>query len=249
MSSTLVRLADVIPFSWVDGPGNRFVVFTQGCTFDCIACHNPSTIPRCTSATAPRRATVRDLLREIREAAPYLSGVTVSGGEATLQPRFVRTLFWAIKDDPELAHLTTFVDSNGDCPLRVWDSLRRVMDGAMLDLTALDPQVHRVLTGRPNDQVLASIRHLSALQRLYEVRLLIVPGYNDEPRQLRATGLWLHDVDPHVRTRLLAFSPHGVRPAFRAIPEPTADSMDELAHVLRFAGLTDVEVVARACSR
>ena len=38
-------LADVVPFSWVDGPGNRFVVFFQGCNFDCLACHNPHTIP------------------------------------------------------------------------------------------------------------------------------------------------------------------------------------------------------------
>ena len=44
-SSTPARLADVVPFSWVDGPGNRFVVFLQGCPFDCLACHNPETIP------------------------------------------------------------------------------------------------------------------------------------------------------------------------------------------------------------
>ena len=39
------RLADIITFSSVDGPGNRFVIFLQGCNFDCISCHNPHTIP------------------------------------------------------------------------------------------------------------------------------------------------------------------------------------------------------------
>lgn len=241
--STLGLLADVIPFSWVDGPGNRFVVFTQGCTFDCIACHNPSTIVQCTSASAPRRATVRELLAQIREVAPYLTGVTVSGGECTLQPRFLRALFWSIKADQELAHLTTLVDSNGDAPLRVWDGLRRVMDGAMIDLKAIDQDVHRVLTGKANDQVLASIRHLSAMGRLEEVRLLIVPGYNDEPAMLERTGRWLHDVDPGMRVRLIPFRAHGVRPAFRTIPEPTFEQMAELAGVLGGAGLRRVEVL------
>ena len=40
---TRAYVADTIAFSDVDGPGNRFVVFLQGCNFDCIACHNQRT--------------------------------------------------------------------------------------------------------------------------------------------------------------------------------------------------------------
>ena len=47
MSSTRGLVTDTIAFSSVDGPGNRFVVFLQGCNFDCIACHNPYTINVC----------------------------------------------------------------------------------------------------------------------------------------------------------------------------------------------------------
>lgn len=39
----------VIPFSAVDGPGNRTAVFFQGCNFDCKYCHNPETIHICNS--------------------------------------------------------------------------------------------------------------------------------------------------------------------------------------------------------
>ena len=74
--------------------------------------------------------------------APFLSGVTVSGGEATLQAAFVRAFFERVGADPELGRLTRFVDSNGMAAAAVWDQLLPVTDGVMLDLKALDPHVH-----------------------------------------------------------------------------------------------------------
>ena len=37
----------IIPFSNVDGPGNRTSIFFQGCPFNCLFCHNPETIHMC----------------------------------------------------------------------------------------------------------------------------------------------------------------------------------------------------------
>lgn len=37
----------IIPFSSVDGPGNRTAVFFQGCNIDCKYCHNPETRKIC----------------------------------------------------------------------------------------------------------------------------------------------------------------------------------------------------------
>ena len=42
----------IIPFSNVDGPGNRTSIFFQGCTFNCLFCHNPETIHLCSHCGA-----------------------------------------------------------------------------------------------------------------------------------------------------------------------------------------------------
>jgi pyruvate formate lyase activating enzyme len=241
MSSTLVRLADVVPFSWVDGPGNRFVVFAQGCPFDCLACHNPETIPPC--GEPARTATVDELLTQIRLAEPYLAGVTVSGGEATAQWRFVRDLFTAIRKDPLLRRLTTYVDTNGHALPRVWDELLPVTDGFMVDLKALDPDVHRTLTGRGNELVLDSIRLLHARHRLAEVRLLLVPGFNDSAEQLVRTAAWLADLDTELRVVVLGFRRHGVRQEWADIPEAGSEILGRARDALERAGLHDIVTV------
>lgn len=37
----------IIPFSSVDGPGNRTAIFLQGCNINCKYCHNPETRRLC----------------------------------------------------------------------------------------------------------------------------------------------------------------------------------------------------------
>lgn len=235
------RLADVIPFSWVDGPGNRFVAFLQGCSFDCLACHNPETIPpRCAET---RDVSVAELIEEIRPTAPYLTGVTVSGGEATGQWRFVRELFLDLRHDHELGRLTRFVDTNGHALPRVWDELLPVSDGFMVDLKALDPAVHRRLTGRGNDLVLDSIRHLHAAGRLHEVRLLLVPGINDSLDQLARTADWLAALDPQLRVVVIGFRRHGVRPEHQHLVEATPELLLSAREALADRGLRELVTV------
>jgi len=234
-------VADVVRFSWVDGPGNRFVVFLQGCNLNCLACHNPHTIPGATSRA--RVVEVSDLVDEVRPLAAFLSGVTVSGGEATNQASFVEELFAALGADGGLPHLSRFIDSNGFTTPQVWRSLLPVTDGVMLDLKALDPATHRYLTGEDNVQVVRSIRQLAESGKLYEVRLLLIPGINDDPAALSATAHWLLAVDPEMRVKVIGFRRHGVRASARHWPEPDQRKLDQYGTQLTELGVRHLEVV------
>ena len=75
-----LQLAGVIRESIVDGPGIRFVVFTQGCPHRCPGCHNPATH----DPAGGYAGDTETLLREFRKN-PLLAGVTLSGGEPFLQ--------------------------------------------------------------------------------------------------------------------------------------------------------------------
>jgi pyruvate formate lyase activating enzyme len=233
---TQALVADLVDTSCVDGPGNRFVVFLQGCTFNCLACHNPHTIATRPSAST-RWMDLADLQADIASKAPFLSGVTVSGGEPTLQWAAVHELFERLAADPGTAGLTRLVDSNGDADADVWAVLATSMHGAMIDLKAFDPDVHHLLTGRPNTRVLATIRQLAALDRLAEVRLLIVPGVNDTIDQLAATASWLAALDPTPPTVVQGFRHAGTRAVARRFREATAADLTDAESVLVELGL------------
>lgn len=71
-----LRIARVVERSTVNGPGERFVIWVQGCALRCPGCWNPHTWPRRGGDLAPADALV-DRMR----AAPGLEGVTFTGGE------------------------------------------------------------------------------------------------------------------------------------------------------------------------
>lgn len=278
----------VLPFSCVDGPGNRLVLFLQGCNFSCPGCHNPHTIRLCDDcgdclAVCPsgalamsegkvhwqealctdcdacleacplhatpktRQMSVAEVLALLRRYGPLLTGVTVSGGEATTQLPFVIALFTAIKGAPDLAHLDCLLDSNGSLAEAGWQRLLPVLDGAMIDLKGWRDSVHHKLTGYGRERVLASLQLLAQAGKLAEVRLLLVPGRSDF---LDATGAleealttFLLSLGP-VPIRLNGFRHHGVRGEALSWPEAGSADLTVLANALKAKGFGSVMLPA-----
>ena len=187
-----------------------------------------------------RLATVGDLVAEIGEVAPFISGITVSGGEPTTQFEGLLALLAAIKSDAALSRLTTLVDSNGTLPVAKWERLLPHLDGAMLDLKAGSDGLHRILTGHPVEAVRASIEFLAAQRRLAEVRLLVVEGVTDTDSELAAWAGFIRSVDPDLPVRLMAFRHTGTRERARHWPETSAAALTRVRDHLMTLGLTAV---------
>lgn len=82
LDSTTIRIAGAIQESIVDGPGIRYVIFTQGCPFRCKGCHNPQSQPLNGGMDVSLR-----LLYDEFFSNPLVTGVTFSGGEPFIQSR------------------------------------------------------------------------------------------------------------------------------------------------------------------
>ena len=88
----VLRLAGVVSESIVDGPGIRFVIFTQGCPHACPGCQNPQTHDFAGGADV----SLDELLGQAL-ANPFVKGVTFSGGEPFCQAAALLPLALALK--------------------------------------------------------------------------------------------------------------------------------------------------------
>jgi len=228
----------ILPFSSVDGPGNRTGIFMQGCNFNCAYCHNPETI-EIGHSEVTLSMTVEEVINEIIKTKSFISGVTVSGGECTLQHEFLTALFKEVKK----MDLTTFVDTNASIPFCELPELVRVMDMAMVDVKAYDSKQHKILTSKDNDIVLKNVRYLAEINKLYEVRTVIVPGVLDNSNTVDKTSKLIASLNPEIRYKLIKYRAIGVRTEMIKSYTPSVKMMNELMDIAKGNGCRNVVLV------
>lgn len=278
MSDALVNR--ILPFSSVDGPGNRTVIFLQGCNYNCLYCHNPETINKCTdcrlclsacpvgalgskdfkitwdpescvrcdaclsacrSKSSPKGIymTVEEVMKDIKKVRPFISGITVSGGECTLQKDFLVELFNTVHG----SGLTAFADTNGSLDFSLEPELTAAMDMAMLDIKSYDEEEHIMLTGMSNTTVLNNAEYLAKINKLYEVRTVIVPELLNNHRNVMEISRLISRLDPSIRYKLIGFRPVGVIGEMKSTPVPSEAMMEELKTLAEKNGCREVVLV------
>ena len=152
-----------------------------------------------------REVTVEDVMVQVRKDAPFYKtsggGVTVSGGE----PLFQREFITALLRQCQAEGFHTVLDTSGHVP---WESLTAAAEHADLvlyDLKHIDNAAHEKYTGAYNDLILDNLRRLSCLGTDIEIRMPIIPGLNDSPRDIDAAGEFISGLENVVAVRLLAY--------------------------------------------
>jgi pyruvate formate lyase activating enzyme len=196
----------------VDGPGIRYIVFTQGCLLRCQFCHNADTW----EINSGKQMSVSEIINDLRTYLPFIQpsggGITVSGGEPLLQLPFLIALF---KECKKLGIHTT-IDSSGGCystsPL-FQEQLKELMnytDLILLDIKHINRKKHIKLTGLPNDHILDFAHYLSERNIPVWIRHVLVPGVTDDPEDLAEMGEFIGTLSNVRKVEILPYHMLGV---------------------------------------
>ena len=175
------KIHSIETFGTVDGPGIRYVIFLQGCHLRCKYCHNRDTWD--TTVGTPKK--VSELVQDIQKYSDYIKfskgGVTVTGGEPLLQPKFLIALFTELK---KLGYHTA-LDTSGMFPLT--PEVKQVLsltDLVLLDIKHIDDEKCKDLVGFSNKLELEFANYLSENGIKMWIRQVIIPGITDDENDL-----------------------------------------------------------------
>jgi pyruvate formate lyase activating enzyme len=199
-------------FGTVDGPGIRYIIFTQGCLLRCQFCHNADTWEIGTG----KQMSVEEIINDLNSYLPFIEssggGITVSGGEPLLQIPFLIELF---KECKKLGIHTT-IDSSGGCysssPLfqEQLSELLKYTDLILLDLKHINRKKHIQLTGMANDHIIEFARLLSERQIPVWIRHVLVPTITDDEQDLNELGDFIGTLNNVKKLEILPYHKLGV---------------------------------------
>ena len=181
-----------------DGPGIRTTVFFKGCPLACIWCQNPEG-----KAAHPETDnhgkqigtwyTVDELMYRLLQDKPFFTstggGVTLSGGEATLQMDFASQLLQALKREG----IHTAIETSGFFDYAHFkDKLLPWLDLIYYDIKLIDDEASKQYCGHSNQRILDNFcRLLTDVHIPIIPRIPLIPGITTTEENLRGIAAFL----------------------------------------------------------
>jgi len=185
-------------------PGSDALTFGMlGCDYHCGYCQNwvTSQMLRDPDAVAPPRETSPKELVElaVRHGAPVVAS---SYNEPLITSEWAVDVF----KEAKARGLRCAYISNGNGTPQVLDFIRPHVDAYKVDLKTFDPKNYRQLGG-VMENVTDTIRMLKQRGFWVEIVTLVVPGFSDDPDDLKRMADFLASVDPLMPWHMTAFHP------------------------------------------
>lgn len=185
----------------VDGPGIRFVIFTQGCPLRCLYCHNPD----CRHIEDGKTVSVDELISDILKYKSYFQfsggGVTVSGGEPLMQPKFVQEIFKRCRQ----LGIHTALDTSGYVNLEIAKSVLEYTDLVLLDIKSFDPTIYQKVTSVSLEPTLNLARYLNEIHKPTWIRFVLVPDLTDPVDNVTGLAKFIASFDNVEKVEILPF--------------------------------------------
>ena len=134
-------------------------------------------------------------------------GITISGGEPLTKPDFcIELIEMCVKED-----IHTAIETCGYASL---DSVKQVfekLDLVFMDLKAMNPELHKKLTGCSNELILENIQYAyHNMKKNMVIRIPIVPGLNDGEENILDSALFIRDkLSAEMHVQLLPYHAMG----------------------------------------
>ncbi len=110
--------------------------------------------------------------------------VTVSGGEAMLQPQLVYELFEKCRQ----AGIHTCIETSGFAAESAFKQVLPLTDYILFDLKLMNPDKHLKYTGKPNNLVLSNAKLIAGTRIELLFRMPLIPGINDDWQNIKDTA-------------------------------------------------------------
>ncbi|MBU7015021.1 MAG: radical SAM protein [Theionarchaea archaeon] len=214
-------------------PPASFDAFMEGCNFTCLGCQNYAIsmlqergeyIPPVEWAELGTAALHSAQGRRIGADRLFFTG-----GEPTC------SLPW-VEAAAESVNTKVNFDTNGFMTEQSLERILSFSDSITFDIKAFTPEVHQALTGAPVAPVLRNAKYLveRALEKVYEFRVLVMPGLMAEAIDV---ARFLADLSEDSPLLFLAFRPNFMLDKARG---STTEEMESVVEAARNCGLREV---------
>jgi len=203
----------------------------------CLNCGN--CLENCIYNSTPKYFSYgyREIEKIIQNYSDFISGITISGGEPTMQPDLTSTILLIAKKKNKSA----FIDTNANCDENVMEKLSCLFDKAMIDLKAFYSEEHIRLTGSDNSKILKNTAFLLKSKKVYEIRTVVFSEEKFMTDNILKIAEFIARLNKTVKYKLIVFRKEGTRKG-HILKTPKDEYLSRLKKECAGIGLSNIAV-------